>query len=495
MPPASGSHASTAERKSRAVPTATDAETPPPASPARQDPPAPGVSREAVAETIALLDLALRSQITAILEHPRLKELEASWRGLASVVEQFGPRDNVKARLLVARWDELERDLELGPEDSTLFHLVYGEIDRAGGEPFGFIAIDHDLDVAGPAVDILRSLAGIAAAAFAPFVAAASPRALGLDRFEQLGEAVGLRPAGVERLTPEWRSFRDHPDARFLALALPRVLVRPPRDELTYRGAGLILDDARTPAPDRRVVWGSPVYPIARRAVQTFVDTGWFADMAGLRPDSDDGGWIPDTFCQTVPTERADAAWRIPTEVALTHEQEHDLAQLGFIALVSAQFRAGATVFTTQTTQRPALYETELATGSARLSAQLRYVMCACRVAHCVKVRARDLIGSVQGPEDLERELNDWLGRYTLSDDHADTATKARYPIRESSVRVQHASGAGSFSFVLRIRPHHQLEGLFGRLRIDASDGDDGGIALGIVVPVGAGHAPPGERG
>ena len=87
---------------------------------------------------VARIDALLCQQVNAILHHPRLQQLEASWRGLLYLVEQADGAEGVKIRVLSTSWKELGRNLERAIEfdQSQLFRKVYSdEFDMPGGEP------------------------------------------------------------------------------------------------------------------------------------------------------------------------------------------------------------------------------------------------------------------------------------------------------------------------------------------------------------------------
>ena len=50
---------------------------------------------------------------------------------------------------------------------------------------------------------------------------------------------------------------------------------------------------------------------------------------------------------------------------------------------------------------------------------------------------ARDKIGSFSEASDCEYFLHNWLQQYVTSDSEASPEVKARYPLREASVRVR----------------------------------------------------------
>ena len=84
----------------------------------------------------------------------------------------------------VAR-SELEADMKKSgkPELSVLFKRVYeDEFGTLGGEPFGMLVGGYEFTAEPKDVRLLAHISGVAAAAFAPFIAGASPRSWASSR-------------------------------------------------------------------------------------------------------------------------------------------------------------------------------------------------------------------------------------------------------------------------------------------------------------------------
>src|SRR5262249_49784320 len=138
----------------------------------------------------------------------------------------------------------------------------------------------------------LLRLSAIAAAAFAPFVAGVHPSFLGLDSFTELEQRLSL-PRHFEQLEYlKWRTLRPTEGARFVGLVLPRVLRR-----LSYRDVVTRVDGFRfqedVEAPDRSgYLWGNAVYAFGGVLVRAFAESGWLADIRGVRPGDSGGGLV-----------------------------------------------------------------------------------------------------------------------------------------------------------------------------------------------------------
>ena len=84
-----------------------------------------------------------------------------------------------------------------------------------------------------------------------------------------------------------------------------------------------------------------------------------------------------------------------------------------------------AVFFGAQTTQKPKKYDRPDATANAAISARLPYMMASSRIAHYLKVIARDKIGSFMEASECEDWLNRWVSNYiNLNDGGQETKAK-----------------------------------------------------------------------
>ncbi len=74
----------------------------------------------------------------------------------------------------------------------------------------------------------MRNISGVAAASFAPFIAAAAPAMFGFDDYRELSRPRDMAKIFETSEYIKWRSFRETEDARFMVLTMPRVLARLP---------------------------------------------------------------------------------------------------------------------------------------------------------------------------------------------------------------------------------------------------------------------------
>jgi type VI secretion system ImpC/EvpB family protein len=417
---------------------------------------------------IARLDGLLSRQVNAILHHPRFQQLEASWRGLHYLVEQAQEGENIKIRVLDLSWKELTRDLERAIEfdQSQLFQKVYeAEFGTPGGEPYGVLLGDYAIhprpgsDHPHDDVATLGKVAGVAAAAFAPFIAAAHPSLLDLTRFTELERPLNLARTFAQPDYLRWRSLRQAEDSRFLGLVLPRVLARLPYGDGGQRAEGFRFREEVGDPDGSGYLWGNAVYAFGSVLLRAFRDSGWSADIRGVPPAGQGGGVVPGLPVHCFDTDRAGVAPRSSTDVLITDRQEKELADLGLMPLCHCPDTEQSVFHGNQAVQQPRTYDDPAATANARLSAMIQYMLCVSRFAHYLKVIGRDKLGGFSGPEECEDYLHRWLLNYALADDKADAATRAKYPLREFRVQVrEHPGKPGAYLGVFHLRPHFQFD-------------------------------------
>ena len=96
-------------------------------------------------------------------------------------------------------------------------------------------------------------------------------------------------------------------------------------------------------------------------------------------------------------------------------------------------------------------------------------MMASSRIAHYLKIIARDKIGSFKEASDVEAWLKRWIERYTNSNPSPSDEAKAKYPLREARIRVEEIPGKpGSYNAVAHMRPWLQMEELTTSLRMVA---------------------------
>jgi type VI secretion system ImpC/EvpB family protein len=431
--------------------------------------------RSRIDRMIATIDALVSAQLDAILHHPCLQRLEGAWRGLAWLLHGLAPGAAVRVRVLNISWPELCRDLERAAEfdQSQLFRKIYEEeFGSPGGEPFGLLVVDHQVrhrpNAEAPTDDVgaIANLAGVAAAAFAPVVLSASPALLEVDGFGDLAHAGDLADPFRGPDYVRWRSLAVREDMRFVAVALPRLLARPPwPDDPTRVDAFRYAEYA--PNPEDRV-WMNAGFAFAVAAARAFANHGWPADVRGSESGRIGGGLVAEIADEPF---ASDPRWvRPPLEIAFTDRQERALADAALMPLSMLPFGREAVFASVRSLQAPLRYagpNAAPATANARISSQFNAMLCVSRFAHCIKLRGRDLVGSFRTAAEIERDLHEWLQRYVNSNVSSTGDARARHPLVAADVAIREQPGRpGVFGCIVHLQPHFQLDDVSATFRL-----------------------------
>jgi type VI secretion system protein ImpC len=422
----------------------------------------------AIEQRIAEIDELLSAQVNEILHADEFQELESSWRGLAQLVFNTETSRTLKLRVLNVSKEELLDDLEKSVEfdQSQLFKKVYEkEYGTFGGSPYGLLVGDYEIDRTSKDMALLDEVASVASAAHAPFISSPAPELFDMDSWTELDQPRALSKIFESTELAKWRSFRESEDSRYVALTLPRMLLREPYDpEENPADAFEFVEDVDGPDHES-YLWGNAAYALGERMTNAFAKYKWCAAIRGV----EGGGLVESLPVHTFKTDDGDVALKCPTEVPVTDRRENELAELGFISLVHDKETDRAAFFSGQTVNKPTEYNTDEATANAALSARLPYIMASSRFAHYIKAIVRDKIGSFQSQDDLSAFLNRWINQYTLGKDDAGQELKAEYPLREARIDVVEKPGKpGAYDATVFVRPHFQLEELTASIRMVA---------------------------
>ncbi|HKG93871.1 MAG TPA: type VI secretion system contractile sheath large subunit [Gemmatimonadaceae bacterium] len=281
------------------------------------------------AEHAAQVDAAIADRMRAILHDPAFQRLEALWRAVWLLVRRVETGEQLKVALFDVTRAELEAGLgaEDAPERSDVARMLQASAAGAGA-PWAVLVAAHELGARD--AQLAERLAGVGRALGAPWLADAGPTLVGARHLEGTPD-----PNDWERLGPAgWELLRRRPEAAYLGLALPRVLLREPygaKAEPCERLAFEEVVPAGGPPPHDQLLWGSPAIACALLLAESFADQGW-----GMREGSrlDIGGLPLHVFRDPDGESRA-----VPcAEALLTERAVARIVELGVMPLMS---RAG----------------------------------------------------------------------------------------------------------------------------------------------------------
>jgi len=263
----------------------------------------------------------------------------------------------------------------------------------------------------------------------------------------------------------KWKSFRQSDDSRYVALTLPRILIRQPYGRDTVPVEDFDYEEHVDGTDHSKYSWAGASWALASRITQSFALYGWCATIRGV----ESGGLVDGLPVHNFKTESGDIAMKCPTETPISDRREKELADLGFVPLVHCKGTDYAAFFSVQSAQKPKVYDADAATANARISAQLPYIFAVSRFAHYLKAMMRDKIGGYTSRSEVERFLNNWINNYTVANDDVGFEMKAKNPLKEARIEVVEVPGKpGAYRAVAFLRPHFQLDELTMSMRLVA---------------------------
>jgi type VI secretion system protein ImpC len=417
---------------------------------------------------IAQIDHLISLQLNEVMHAPEFQKLEGTWRGLRYMLGQSETSDMLKIKILNVGKKELLRDLQRAPEfdQSALFKKVYEEeYGVFGGAPFGALVGDYEFGKSGQDIELLEKIAQVAAASHAPFITSTSPEMLNLESYTQLDSPRDLAKVFDTTEYARWKAFRSSEDSRYVALTLPRMLLREPYGPNTVPVDAFNYDEHVDGTEHDRYLWGNAAWALGARVTNAFAQYGWCACIRGV----ESGGMVEGLPTHNFRTDSGDVAMKCPTETPITDRREKELADLGFAPLVHQKGSSNACFFSVQSAQKPKIYTSDAATANARISAQLPYIFAVSRFAHYLKAMMRDKIGGYMSKSEAQSFLNTWIANYVVGNDDAPLSVKAKRPLKEANVEVQEVPGKpGAYRAVAFLRPHFQLDELSVSMRLVA---------------------------
>jgi type VI secretion system protein ImpC len=419
------------------------------------------VNNAVIDQMIAALDAKLSAQLDAILHAPEFQTLESAWRGLKFMVDRTDFRQNIRIEVLSVAKDELLTDFEDSPEvvKSGLYkHIYTAEFGQFGGKPYGAIVTNYEFSAGNQDVKLAQYMASVGAMSHAPVIGAAAPQMFGVERYEDIAGLKDLQAIFEGPKYAKWNAFRESEDARYFGLALPRFLLRLPYGPETVPVKSFNYEESAAGRTDS-YCWGNAAFAFATRLTDSFAQFRWCPNIIG--PQS--GGAVENLPVHTFES-MGQLQTKVPTEVLLSDRREYELAEQGFIGLTMRKGSDNAAFFSANSVQKPKFFgnseEGKKAELNYKLGTQLPYMFMINRLAHYIKVLQRENIGSWKSREELEAELNRWIGQYVADQENPSPEVRSRRPLRKADIRVEDVEGEpGWYRVSMSVVPHFKYMG------------------------------------
>jgi type VI secretion system protein ImpC len=249
----------------------------------------------------------------------------------------------------------------------------------------------------------------------------------------------------------KWRSFIDAPESEYVALTLPRFLLRLP---YSYQAGQVPFPELQEQIDDpfSQCVWGNAAFLSGVCLIRSFVQYGLSSDICG-----ESGGLIRLADIHMGARDQ----WSSLLEVLIPENREAQLVSLGLMP-ISATIEFNELVFYAANSLHWGSFReaNKKQTLVASLQAKLPYQFVVLRIAHYVKVLFREYLGTHQTLGSLQASLNTWIRKYVADVETPAQSVRARRPLKRAEIRIeQQADNPGWFNISLSITPHMKFLG------------------------------------
>jgi type VI secretion system ImpC/EvpB family protein/type VI secretion system ImpB/VipA family protein len=350
------------------------------------------VEKSAAEMLIAELDGILSDQVNVILHHPQFPNLEATWRGLKFLVDQIDFRKNIRLSVLPVRKDSLNEALY----HQLLMPTYHGSIQELIDAPISVVIADFAFVNTTDELQRLDDLAETMASLQVPLLAGVGPAFFGKQRASELA-ALPVLWQHLQR--PEyvgWNALRDKAVSNYLALALPRFLLRFPYGSDNPVKEFQFAETGGTQA--ERQLWGNAALALAATMARSFAATGWPTHLSGRQ----NGGRIENLPLWNFSATGVSA--RIPLETKVPESKEVEFSEAGFAVLSCRPNDDAAHIAFAPVVHRPEKFDEAEANEEARLHATLACQLMTTRIAQHLLRFERELAAGL-APKKVQAEL------------------------------------------------------------------------------------------
>ncbi|WP_342672142.1 type VI secretion system contractile sheath domain-containing protein [Neptunicoccus sediminis] len=215
---------------------------------------------------LAAVDQALGAAMSSILHHPDFQAVEANWRTLDMLARRIETGSHLELVLYDVAVEEFAADLaaheDLG--ESALYDMLV-ERPRLNEDqgPLAAVLGLYTFEETPPHAELLARMSKISAQMDAPFIAA-----MGAGYLQT--KAEDLHPL----IAKTWAALRETPEAKYIALATPRFLLRMPYGKKTDPVEPFAYEEFNTREGMRSLLMGNPATLVAILLAQTLAQQG-----------------------------------------------------------------------------------------------------------------------------------------------------------------------------------------------------------------------------
>ena len=374
------------------------------------------------------------------------------------MVDRTDFRENIKIVLLNISKKDLIEDFENSNKitQSGLFQIVYTNVYAvSGGEPYSAIIANYEfVGFSQQDIRLLQYIASVAAMSHCPLIGSAGPKFFGIDDFNELPKVKDFKSHFGPKYI-KWQSFRESDDARYVALAMPRLLLRLPHDSENNLIKGFNYNE-NVSGSHEHYLWGNAAFAFASNLTKSFSKYRWCVNIIGPKG----GGNVEDLYLHQFDSMGGTQTMG-PTEVHISYRREYELSEQGFMPLTMRMNSDDACFFSANSIQKPKHFsdteEGNRAQTTYTLGTRLNYLFFITRFAQYIKVLYKINMGMWRSNKDLLQDgLNNWILQYVAD------AENLYKPLRRAQIVVEDLDPEGyQYRFSLKIIPPFKYQGAY----------------------------------
>jgi type VI secretion system protein ImpC len=377
--------------------------------------------------TVDELGNRLRHQLNEILHARKFQQLEASWRGLSTLLTQSANQSDVEIKIFDASKSEILFDLQQGSFDNTVTYRKlkdeqYGPFDAA---PFGLLVCDWTIGTGESDLELIQILATIASKTHLPMAMSANQELMD----------VRNKNNPQDNNSSLWFRFRKSDKSRYITLTAPQILLRNPYEDprlnLGRYDRKSLFPFFETISDKNDYLWGSAAYVLASCVIQTFGRFGWYATLS--HPTY--GPKISQTL--TFDSEEGRVG---PTSIVISEGLEQTLSENGLLPIVNNLQASSVYLNIENTLHLPCKLNNAPLNLDEQTNTKLSSLLTLTRVMQYIDLKLRDSIGSFRKLEETETFLNAWLATYICNGKQNEQAN-AKRPLVDANVTITPVKG------------------------------------------------------
>lgn len=209
-----------------------------------------------------------------ILHHADFQAIESAWRSLHFLVTRLETDSSLKIKILDITKQELQADLAVDDVSSSAIYKLFCD-PTEGDAPWSILLGNYSFTDAIEDVLSLASMGTIAQQAGAPFIAAANDTLAGCKSFADAPACEDWNHARSDGFTRAWQMLRQSSAAAYIALALPRFLLRLPYGKKSKPIDAFTFEEMPDEPCHTCYLWGNAAFVKAELLARNFKNRGW----------------------------------------------------------------------------------------------------------------------------------------------------------------------------------------------------------------------------